>query len=86
MSETSTFARPISLRGVSGKCTASLKAMVPEAAKEDFIDKSRALGYGEVSDCLRDIIFCWLYSVDEVAKVQAERLRMLATTGPESDR
>lgn len=84
MSDASNLSRPTSL-GL-GKCTASLRALVPEELKEEFVKRSRGMGYASESDCLRDLIALWLLGPEEIAKVQAERIRRLTITGSEAVR
>ncbi len=66
-----------------GKCTETLKCLVPDEEKAAFVSKSRALGYGSESDCLRELVMVFLHGHEAMAKVHAERLRLLAGIGQE---
>jgi hypothetical protein len=72
-------------RASHGKCTETLKAMVPYDLKSDFIAKARSLGYASESDCLREMVQVFVHGHEAVAKVHAERLKRLAGTVQDPD-
>ncbi len=67
-----------------GKCTSTMKTLVPDEIKDEFIRKSRSLGYASESDCLRELVMVFLRGHEEVARLHADRIRMLAGIGTES--
>jgi hypothetical protein len=71
-----------------GKCTAPLKTLVPDEAKDDFIRRARELGYGSDSDALRELVFIFTYGADHLAKVHTDRITRVAGNmagiGPET--
>ena len=68
-----------------GKCTETIKTLVPDDLKQEFILKSRAMEYAAESDSLRDLVITFVPEADAVAKVHADRIRLLAGTVQESD-
>jgi hypothetical protein len=61
-----------------GKCTATLKTLVPDEAKDDFVRRARELGYGSDSDALRELVFIFTYGADHLAKVHTDRINRVA--------
>lgn len=82
MGQDSAFSRPTT--GGWGKCTDTLKCLVPDDVKVEFIHKSRAMGYQSESDCLRELVMVFLRGQEAVAKLHADRIRLLAGTVQES--
>lgn len=79
-SDQAMFSRSTGLPSSLGKASADLKCKVPDSVKDDFVREARKLGLNE-SEFLRDIVMLRLYGHEQVARMHAERLRMVAGIG-----
>lgn len=61
-----------------GKCTETLKCLVPDEVKADFGRKSRELGYLSDSDALRELVIAFTYGAGHLQRLHAERVQRVA--------
>lgn len=80
--ECGAFSRPTSLPGWMGKCDAPLKTLVPGSVQDDFRALARSLGMTD-SDLLRELVMLRTYGPDRYARMQQDRIRMVAGIGTE---
>jgi hypothetical protein len=77
------MSRSTGLPASLGKATSELKSKVPDSVKDDFVRLARSLGLNE-SELLRDMVLVRLYGADRVERMHAQRIRMVAGIGPET--
>ena len=75
------FARSTGLPASMGKATADLKCKVPDCVKDEFTRLAHILGLSE-SELLRELVMLRLYGAEQVSRMHAERMRLVAGTGP----
>jgi hypothetical protein len=66
-----------------GKCDTEVKTHLPSDVAELAQKKARLLGV-PISEYVRDLLIVNLYGIEHVRKLQEDRLKVLASNGPES--
>lgn len=61
-----------------GKCTETLKCLVPDETKTDFARVARERGYPSDSDCLRELVMAFTYGPEHLRRLHANRIDALA--------
>lgn len=75
------FSRSTGLPARLGKATAEIRSKVPEVVKEDWDELVRRLGTND-SELLRELVMVRLYGLEQVQRMHANRLLMVAGMGP----
>ncbi len=63
-----------------GKCTDTLKCLVPLEVKEDFARRARSLGYPSDSDALREIVIAFTYGAGHLERLHLERIKQVTAS------
>lgn len=79
---------PMASRGLSssplGKLTAEVKSFrIPEATHEALERMSHDAGFGSVQEFVRELVMVRVHGFDTLAKLHADRLRVVAGTSRE---
>lgn len=63
---------------LTGKFDVCVKVMLNDEMSDALRLRARELGFGSVSDCLRETIAVFLFGEERLIDLHAERIRMLA--------
>lgn len=81
MDDTAAFSQVMFSRPTTsgfGKCTETLKCLVPAELKEDFARRARLLGYPFDSDALRELVIAFTYGAGHLERLHVERIKRVA--------